>query len=227
MPAMMKHHVQSSADAAAKKAAKVIADLLNEVLSSRPSASVAFSGGSTPNRMFQYLTQQDIDWTRVEIFQVDERIAPAGDPARNLSTLKRNLLDHIDIPEQQIHAMPVEATDLDWSLDSYAGHLKTAAGDPPQLDIIHLGLGGDGHTASLPPGDSVLNSNRLVDICAEFNGYRRMTLTFPVLNQARSIVWLVTGFDKISMLERLLSGDTKIPAGMINQDRATLVSSVD
>lgn len=224
---MMKHHVQSSADAAAGKAAKVIADLLNEALSSRPSASVAFSGGSTPNRMFQYLTQQDIDWTRVEIFQVDERIAPAGDPARNLSTLKRNLLDRIDIPEQQIHAMPVEATDLDWSLDSYAGQLKTAAGDPPQLDIVHLGLGGDGHTASLPPGDSVLNSNRLVDICADFNGYRRMTLTFPVLNQARSIVWLVTGFDKNSMLERLLSGDTKIPAGMINQDRATLVSSVD
>jgi len=223
---MMKHYTQSSAAFAAAKAAQIIADLLNEALSSRPMASVAFSGGSTPNRMFQYLAQQQIDWSRVEIFQVDERIAPAGDPARNLTALQRHLLDHIDIPHQQIHAMPVEASDLDKSLESYASQLKTAAGNPLHLDIIHLGLGNDGHTASLPPGDDVLNSNRLVDICADFNGYRRITLTYPVLNQARSIVWLVTGIDKKSMLERLLIGDTKIPAGMINQERAILVSSV-
>jgi len=152
--------------------------------------------------------------------------AAAGDPARNLAALQQHLLDHIDIPQNQVHAMPVEGPDLGKSLDDYVSQLKTTAGSPPQLDIIHLGLGSDGHTASLPPGDSLLNSNQLVDICGDFNGYRRKTLTFPVLNQARSIVWLVTGFAKKSMLERLLTRDTKIPAGMINQERAILVSSV-
>lgn len=224
MTAMMKLHVQSSADAAARKAAQIIADLLNKALSSRPMATVAFSGGSTPNRMFQYLAQQQIDWSRVEIFQVDERIAPAGDPARNIAALQQHLLDHIDIPEQQVFTIPVEASDLDESLESYASQLKTAAGNPPHLDIVHLGLGDDGHTASLPPGDDVLNSGRLVDICADFNGYRRITLTFPVLDQANSIVWLVAGADKALMLGRLLARDVEIPAGRVSQGRAILVS---
>jgi len=224
MPVMMKHHLQASADAAAGKAAELIAGRLREALSARPTASVAFSGGSTPVRMFHYLVQQDIDWSRVEVFQVDERIAPAGDPARNLTALQQYLLNHIDIPHQQVHAMRVEAPDMDESLDSYASQLQAIAGSPPQLDIIHLGLGADGHTASLPPGDDVLNSNRLVDICARFNGYRRMTLAYPALDQARSIIWLVTGADKKPMLERLLAGDPEIPAGRVSQRQAILVT---
>ena len=224
MQTMMKHYTQAGADATADKAAQLIAGLLGEALSTRPMASVAFSGGSTPIRMFQYLVQREIDWKRVEIFQVDERFAPAGDSARNLAALQQHLLDHIDIPQQQVHAMPVQAPDLDESLDNYANRLRASAGNPPQLDIIHLGLGDDGHTASLPPGYEVLNSSRLVDICTDFNGYRRMTLTYPVLNRAGSIIWLVTGAGKKPMLGRLIAGDAEIPAGRVSQERAILVA---
>ena len=221
---MMKKYIQNSADAAAEKAAQLIGEYLNEVLSKKPIASIAFSGGRSPIQMFKHLVEQDIDWARVEIFQVDERIAPAGDTARNLTALQQHLFSRVDIPDTQVHAMPVETNNITTSLDEYATRLKTSAGDPPRLDIIHLGLGDDGHTASLPPGDNVLNSKQLVDICEEFNDYRRMTLTYPVLNMASAIVWLVTGADKQPMLDRLLAGDTQIPAGRVNQAQAILVA---
>ena len=155
--------------------------------------------------------------------QVDERVAPAGHPDRNLTHLQETLLHHVPIRPEQIHAMPVESPNLEAAARQYALTLSELAGSPPTLDLVHLGLGPDGHTASLVPGDSVLNvSDTDVALTGSYQGRRRMTLTYPVINRARRILWLVTGSEKVEMLVRLRQGDASIPAGGIRQDRASI-----
>jgi 6-phosphogluconolactonase len=157
--------------------------------------------------------------------QVDERIAPAGDPDRNLTHLRENLLGRAPMPPEQIHAMPVEEADIEAAARSYAGTLEQNAGTPPVLDLVHLGLGPDGHTASLVPGDPVLDvTDRDVGITEVYQGRRRMTLTYPLLNRSRRILWLVTGADKAEMLPRLLAGDASIPGGRVRQEQAFVLA---
>jgi 6-phosphogluconolactonase len=175
--------------------------------------------------MLRALADEEMPWPGVHVVQVDERVAPAGDPDRNLTHLRESLLAHSPLRPEQIHAMPVEATDLEAASSRYALTLQEIAGAPSVLDLAHLGLGPDGHTASLVPGDPVLEiTGADVALTGVYQGRRRMTLTYPVLNRSRRIVWLVTGREKAAMLARLCEGDSSIPAGRIRREQALVLA---
>lgn len=185
---------------------------------------MAVSGGRTPWVMLRALASEDVPWNAVHVVQVDERVAPAGDPERNLTHLQESLPGETSLRPEQIHAMPVEASALAAAAARYATTLQEIAGLPPVLDLVHLGLGPDGHTASLVPGDPVLNITDVdVAVTASYQGRRRMTLTYPILNRARRVLWLVTGHDKVEMVGRLYAGDTSIPAGRVNSSHAVML----
>ena len=186
---------------------------------------MAVSGGKTPWQMLRALANEEVPWKNVHVVQVDERIAPADDPDRNLTHLRESLLSHAPLPPEQIHAMPVEENDLETAATAYACMLQHIAGSPSVLDLAHLGLGPDGHTASLIPGDPVLNVTDCdVALTGVYQKRRRMTLTYPMLNRSRRILWVVTGADKAEMLARLQAGDTTIPAGRVRRDNALLLA---
>src|SRR5205085_4855927 len=122
-----------------------------EAVAKRGIFTMAVSGGRTPWVMLRELANEQVPWDKVHVFQIDERIAPAGDPDRNLTHLRESLLSHAPLRPEQIHAMPVEAADLPAAALRYARTLQEFAGAPPVLDLAHLGLGPDGPTASLVP----------------------------------------------------------------------------
>jgi 6-phosphogluconolactonase len=185
---------------------------------------VGVSGGRTPWKMWRALAGEELPWAFVHIVQVDERVAPFGDPDRNLTHLRESLLAHGPVPAAQVHGMPVEWPDLEAGSARYALELSSIAGAPPVLDLALLGLGKDGHTASLVPGDPVLGvTGADVALSGVYQGRRRMTLTYPMLNRSRRIVWLVTGSEKAEMVARLERGDLSIPAGRIRRDDDVLV----
>jgi 6-phosphogluconolactonase len=161
----------------------------------------------------------------VHVAQVDERVAPAGHPDRNLTHLRESLLDHSLMLPCQVHEMPVESPDLEIAAAQYAATLGQIAGSPPVLDLVHLGLGPDGHTASLVPGDPVLDiEDADVALTRPYQGRRRMTLTYSIINRSRSVLWVVTGNEKASVLNRLLSGDHSIPAGRVRPEQALVLA---
>jgi 6-phosphogluconolactonase len=175
--------------------------------------------------MLRALASENVPWKEFHIVQVDERVAPADHPDRNLTHVLESLLGHVPLPREQIYAMPVESADLEAAAARYALTLEKIAGSPPVLDLVHLGLGPDGHTASLVPGDPVLEvTDADVAISGVYQGRRRMTLTYPILNRSRRVLWLVTGSEKIKMLSRLRKGDSSIPAGRVRQDRALVLA---
>jgi len=221
----MKIKILADGTAVAEEAAAVIAAEARAAVEARSRFIVAFSGGSTPRRMLTVLAGTDMPWNRVHVVQVDERVAPAGDPMRNLTQLRKCLIDHTPLPRTHLYPMPVESTDLRTAAAQYALTLQAIAGVPAILDLIHLGLGTDGHTASLFPGDSVLHiADRDVAITERYQGTQRMTLTYPILNRARSVLWVVTGGEKAEMLLRLYAGDASIPAGMVRRDHALVIA---
>jgi 6-phosphogluconolactonase len=186
------------------------------------------SGGHTPWAMLRALADQDVPWSDVHVVQVDERGAPTGHPDRNLTHLQESLLAHCPLRPEQVHAMPVESTDLESASAEYAATLQKIAGIPAVLDLVHLGLGPDGHTASLVPGDPVLGvTDADVAVTGTYQGRRRMTLTYPMLDRARRIVWLVTGREKAEMLARLNDTDRSIPAGRVRQQAAVVLADQD
>ena len=173
--------------------------------------------------MLRALAREEVRWDAVQIVQVDERVAPAGNPERNLTHLHENLLRHTSLRPEQIHAMPVESQDLETAAAQYAQTIADLAGSPSVLDLAHLGLGADGHTASLVPGDPVLDITEAdVALTGTYQGRRRMTLTYPILNRARRVLWLVTGVEKAAALHRLQAEDPSIPAGRVRRDRAVV-----
>jgi 6-phosphogluconolactonase len=175
--------------------------------------------------MLRALWREDVPWQGVHIVQVDERIAPAGNPDRNLTHLYESLLEHTALPKEQVHAMPVEDSDSELAAEQYSVMVHKFAGSPPVLDLVHLGLGPDGHTASLVPGDPVLQvKDKDVAITGTYQGRRRMTLTYPVLNRSRQVLWLVTGHDKAEMLRRLVAGDMSIPASSVRREHALILA---
>ena len=185
---------------------------------------MAVSGGHTPWIMLRSLAAALIPWRAVHIVQVDERVAPAGHTDRNLTHLRESLAGS-SLPPDQLYAMPVESPDLEAAAGSYAATLRTITGELPVIDLVHLGLGPDGHTASLVPGDPVLDiDNADVALSGPYQGRRRMTLTYPMLNRARRILWVVTGAEKAGMVDRLVDGDRGIPAGRIRSDQALLLA---
>ena len=220
----MKVEVLPDADTVAREAAKLIAAEAGAAVAERGRFIMAVSGGHTPWQMLRALAEEDVPWEGVHVVQIDERVAPAGDPDRNLTHLHESLLEHAPLRPEQIHAMPVESSDLEVAAKLYALTLGEIAGSPPVLDLAHLGLGPDGHTASLVPGDPVLNVTDVnVALTGVYQGRRRMTLTYPMLNRSRRILWLVTGNDKVDALARLRAGDPSIPAGRIQRDQAIVL----
>jgi 6-phosphogluconolactonase len=221
----MEIKVLADADAVAREAAKLIAADAREAVTARGRFVMAVSGGHTPWQMLRVLANEDVPWENLHVAQVDERVAPAGDPDRNLTHLRESLLEHAPLRPEQIHAMAVESDDLEAAAKRYALALREIAGSPPVLDLAHLGLGPDGHTASLVPGDPVLDvTDSDVALTGIYQERRRMTLTYPMLNRSRSILWLVTGSDKVAALQRLRDGDTSIPAGRIQRDQAVVLA---
>lgn len=214
-----------SADDVATAGANFIDARAKEAISGRGQFTLALSGGSTPWIMLGKLAEHELPWDRVKIFQVDERVAADGDPERNLVHIRTEFADRIALPAENLLAMPVVSDDLGQAASRYQKTLTELAGDPPVLDVIHLGLGGDGHTASLVPGDPVLDeSERDVAITNTYSGRRRMTLTYSIINRARHILWLITGEGKVDMLSRLIQGDSGIPAGRVSRQQATVVA---
>lgn len=221
----MKIEILADADAVARKAAEIIAAEARSAVAERGRFVVAVSGGHTPWQMLRALANEKVPWENVHVVQVDERVAPAGEPDRNLTHLHESLLEHAPLRREQIHAMPVESPDLDAAVKRYAIILQEIAGSPPVLDLAHLGLGPDGHTASLVPGDPVLNvTDADVALTGVYQTRRRMTLTYPMLNRSRRILWLVTGSDKVDAFTRLRDGDLSIPAGRIKREQAVVLA---
>lgn len=224
----MKIEVFADAGAVAVQAAKFIAAGARAAVAARGRFLIAVSGGKTPWQMLRALADEKVPWPQFHVFQVDERIAPAGDPDRNLTHLRESLLSHAPLPPANIHAMPVEEKDLETAARKYEEELEYLAGIPPILDLAHLGLGPDGHTASLVPNDPVLDvQDREVALTGVYMGRRRMTLTYPVLNRARHILWLATGAEKAAMLRRLFDADVSIPAGRIRRENALILADTE
>jgi 6-phosphogluconolactonase len=201
----------------ALRAAELVVEHARAAIAARGMFTLAVSGGHTPGQMFAELALHgDFPWDQTAIYQVDERIAPDGDPDRNLTLLWDNL------PEAaftQLHPMPVQDEDLAQAADGYARAL------PERFDLIHLGIGADGHTASLVPGDPVLDVlDRDVALTGLYMGLPRMTVTYPVLNRARFLLWLITGKEKREALGRLLKADESIPAGRVARTNALIVA---
>ena len=212
---MLEVEVLPDAEAVARRGAEVVAEDAAAAIAERGHFTFAVSGGRTPWAMFADLADR-LPWEQVTIFQVDERVAPEGDPDRNLT----NLLESLP-PEAaaSVRPMPVESEELEHAAAVYAAAL------PDFLDLVHLGLGPDGHTASLVPGDPVLEvSDRAVAVTGEYQGRRRLTLTYPVLDDARRVLWLVTGEDKVDALRRLREGDRSIPAARVSTESALVVA---
>jgi 6-phosphogluconolactonase len=220
----MQVEILADPDAVSRRAAAMIADEARQAVAARGGFNVAFSGGHDPWIMLRYWTKEDVPWDKVQIFQIDERVAPQGDPDRNLTHLRESL-QGAPLRPDQIHAMPVELPELDGAARQYGQTLREFAGSPPVLDMAHLGMGPDGHTASLVPGDPVLEvSDRDVAVTGEYMGRRRMTLTYPMINRSRKILWFVTGAGKVDALAKLRAGDMSIPAGKIARENAVLLT---
>jgi 6-phosphogluconolactonase len=215
------------AESVARRAAEFIAAEARAAVQARDRFTLAVSGGRTPWQMLRALATEDVPWKSVHLFQVDERVAPAGDPDRNWTHIGESLLGAVALQRQQLHAMPVEDLDLAAAAGRYATELASVAGTPPVLDLVHLGLGPDGHTASLTPGDPALeNTTDAVTTTRPYQGHQRMTLTYPTLDRARRILWLVTGAEKQAMLAKLRAGDRSIPAGRVASERALILADV-
>jgi 6-phosphogluconolactonase len=199
-----------------KRGADVIAEAARGAISERGQFALAVSGGRDPWPMFSLLEENELNWTRIEIFQVDERVAPAGSDERNLT----HLVESLSIGAQgSIRPMPVTEDDLEAAADRYAASL------PAALNLAHLGIGPDGHTASLVPGDPVLEvrDRRVAVTAGEYQGARRMTLTYPELTRTRRLLWVVTGEDKRDALQMLLARDPSIPAGRVEPGGDSLI----
>ncbi len=221
----MKIEVLADANAVAQAAAAIIAAEARAAFAARGRFIMAVSGGDTPWQMLRLLAREDVPWDGFHVVQVDERIAPLGHPDRNLTHLRESLLEHAPLRDEQIHAMPVEFADSDAAAASYGQELSEIAGSPPILDLVHLGLGPDGHTASLVPGDPVLDvTDSDVAVTGIYQGRQRMTLTYPILNRSRRILWIVTGREKVVMLARLRAGALSIPAGCVNREQALVLA---
>lgn len=221
----MNIEVLPDSGSAAERAAAIIAEEAWESIAARGLFVMAVSGGQTPWLMLRDLAARGIPWRAVHIVQVDERVAPEGDRDRNLTHLRESLLVRSRLPPEQIYPMPVESADLEAAAAHYGETLRMVAGEPPVIDLVHLGLGADGHTASLVPDDPVLHvEDADVALSGPYQGRRRMTLTLPVLNRARKILWVVTGSEKAEMCRRLIAGNRSIPAGRIRRDRSLVVA---
>lgn len=214
----MQIEVRPDEYSAAVACAEWIAEHLARAASDRGMATMAFSGGRTPARMLEELAKAGLDWNLLHVFQVDERAVREDHSDRNLRLLREHLLAGVELPAGNLHPMPVGMANLDDAARRYEHVLREVCGRPARLDVVHLGLGDDGHTASLVPGDPVVEEEG-DDVAAvgRYGGHRRLTLTAPTLRRSRHQAWLVTGASKSGALRDLESG-RGIAAQATNED---------
>jgi 6-phosphogluconolactonase len=216
--------VLPDADAVAARGAELLASYLEED-AGRGGATLALSGGRTPKSVLERLAALDLPWDRISVFQVDERIAPPNHADRNRTHAEAALVAPIEAHPTSFRWMPVEEPNLDAAARRYADTIRAVAGSPPALGTVHLGLGADGHTASLFPGSPlVAERKREVVVTEPYQGRRRMTLTLPVLNRARRILWVVTGADKRTALAGLIAGDARVVGSRVRRDGALVLA---
>jgi 6-phosphogluconolactonase len=214
----------ADASAAAQVAAGHLAQCVRARIKSTGRSVIALSGGRTPLAMLQQLAILELPWPALHVMQTDERIAPHGDAHRNLTFIEQILVERGPLPRLNMHAMPVEAADLTAAARDYQGLLESLCGTPAVLDVVHLGIGADGHTASLVPGDALLEvSTRDVGISVPYQGFRRMTLTVPAINRSRDILWLIAGSDKAARVAELVHGAGTTPALRIAREQALVI----
>jgi 6-phosphogluconolactonase len=198
----------------ARRAAEFVAEQARLAVARQGSFTMAVSGGRSPWAMFVELKEMTVAWDRVLTYQVDERVAPEGDPSRNLTNLVTCLPT---AGRAGLRPMPVTDADLEAAAAAYARTL------PPVFDLIHLGIGADGHTASLVPGDPVCEVvDRDIALTGVYQDRVRMTMTYPVLDRARVVMWLISGADKADAVRALRAADRSIPAGRVAQDHAVV-----
>ena len=213
------------AESVAHRAAAEIASAARDAVSLRDRFLFATSGGTTPWRMLRILATLPFPWAQSFLFQVDERVAPDGNSLRNATHLADALLMQTPEPLGGVFLMPLGALAPEVAAERYASTLHDVCGAVPILDLVHLGLGDDGHTASLVPNDPVLDVvDRDVAATLLYAGTRRVTLTYPIVNRARRILWVVTGPSKRDALARLRAADPVTPAGRVQQARALLLT---
>ena len=228
----MKTHVYDCAESLARAGAEFLIEVANDASMEKGLFTMALSGGSTPRRMLEIVREtDDVPWEQVHIFQVDERIAPLGHPDRNSVMISGSLLTQSFRNRNRLAGlwlMPVETDDHEQAAARYQNQLEQITGQPATLDLILLGLGDDGHTASLVPGDPVLDvTDRDVAITANYRGRQRMTFTRPVIQRARKQLWLVSGANKKRALDQFLSNDSTIPASQVLGVDATVIVDQD
>lgn len=213
--------VLDDVESAARRAADELVGWIEDRLARPPEGvTLALSGGTSPAPMLERLAELRMPWWgSVQVLQVDERMVPADHPDRNLAMLSRTLLDHV--PEKAVHPLPVESAD---PVGAGTDILRSVAGNPPVIDVVVLGLGADGHTASLVPGDPVLDADDDLALTGEYDGHRRITLTVPTLSRARHVLWFVTGATKAGALDRLLAADPDIPATLVWREDHLIVA---
>lgn len=219
---MLNMEILPDPNAVARHAAACMARLARAAIEQRGRFVGAISGDDAPWPMLRRFAATPLPWAQVHIVQVDERVTPPGHPERNLTQLRASLRGCA----AHIHPMPVDATPLTTAAARYAALLRELAGTPPVLDAIQLGLGADGHTASLVPDDPALAVDDVeVVATGPYRGHIRMTLTYPVINRARHILWIVTGSAKSRVLARLFDGhDHTLPANRVERDHALLLT---
>lgn len=214
----MKIHIEQDADDLAFEAAAWIGEQARRALAERGTFAIALSGGRGPHRLFELLAREKIDWASVHIFQVDERAAPHDSPERNWSAIRTLLVERVPLPVDRVHPMLVDADDLEAAAANYGAELERVLGAERVLDLVHLGLGEDGHTASLLPGDRAPDSGAPVIVSMPYHGFRRLSLNYHLLSGARQRCWFVTGAAKSEVLPLVVDGDRSIPAGRILRD---------
>jgi 6-phosphogluconolactonase len=224
----MRIQVLPTVEAAAERAAQSLRAEIGRAVAARGRCAIALSGGRTAWRMLHDLRRLRVHWHGVEVFQTDERVVPAHDERRYARQIADLLVAPDGLPAAAFHAMPVERTPLAAGAADYAALLAERCGSPPVLDVVHLGLGADGHTASLVPGDALLDDvDHDVGLCGVYQGVRRMTLTYRALDAARHRLWLVTGADKAEALRALWDGDARSPAGRVAREAAFVFADAE
>ncbi len=222
----MRIEVCASATEANQRAATLIAEQLRGALAERGRASVALSGGRTPQVMLQSLAAVKLAWADVHVLQVDERIVPIDDERRNLTSIRRAFAQS-SLPDKNIHGMPVNSANVAAGAAEYCRVLKAIAGDPPRIDVVHLGLGADGHTASLVFDDAALDAHSDVAISGLYQGTQRITLTLHAIDRARCRLWLVTGGAKRDIVRRFLAHDPGLVASRVSREAGIVVLDKD
>lgn len=213
----------NNSDEVAEKAAQYIEEKIRTAILTKGSFTMAISGGKTPWQMLKILAKAKLRWEKVFLFQVDERVAPDGNEERNLTQLFKSIEGSGIMTRINVFPMHVISENLEEETKAYAEVIQKIA-ENGELDLIHLGMGADGHTASLIPGDKVCEviDSDIAMTHSPYQGRLRMTMTYPLINRAKEILWLVTGEEKAEMLQLLLRQDSIIPAGKVNPVHATI-----